>query len=66
MNAPVEYHPTEAYLDGYQNAIDPGWPGHLGTPEFELGFDDGLDLRLGNQPLPDDAEQRLEDELACG
>lgn len=44
----TEYDPIDAYWDGYQQAIDPGWAGHIGTPEYEAGHDDGMDLRFGN------------------
>ncbi len=57
-------HPINAYVDGYQQAIDPGWPAdyHIGTAAFELGFDDGVDRRYGIAPTSDQARWRVIEE----
>lgn len=52
-------NPVAAYADGYQQAVDPGWPAYVGTEAFELGYIDGVDRRLGSAPQADQIEQRL-------
>lgn len=56
-----EANPVAAYADGYQQAVDPGWPAYMGTEAFELGLIDGIDRRLGTAPMADQIEQRLLD-----
>jgi hypothetical protein len=57
-------HPINAYADGYQQAVDPGWPSdnHVGTAAFELGFDDGRDRYFGTAPTSDQIRWRLIEE----
>lgn len=52
-----------AYADGYQQAVDPGWPSgdHIGTEAYELGYIDGADRRLGDAPQTEEIRYRLID-----
>lgn len=58
-------HPIDAYADGYQQAVDPGWPSdnHIGMAAFELGFDDGIDRYFGIAPSSDQIRDRLIEEV---
>lgn len=58
-----DFDPVAAYADGYQQAVDPGWPSpdHIGTIPFEYGYIDGVERHLGDAPYTDAIERRLEE-----
>lgn len=51
--AAPDFDPIAAYMDGYQQSIEAGWPSpdHLGTEPFEYGFLDGADRYFGDSGL---------------
>ena len=49
---PIPGFDVDAYLDGYQTAIEPGWPdpSHFNTESWDQGSIDGRERFFGEDP----------------